>query len=82
MAGQDFNARFRAAIDEVVGTDRLPADIDPNQSLEALGLDSLDVTEVLATLEDKFDVRLMDNDTLGTNPTWGGLQQAVEAQAR
>lgn len=51
------------------------AEIKPETEFEALGIDSLDVTEIAMNIEDEFDIEFEADPTL---KTVGELADAVE----
>ena len=55
------------------------AKLDPASTLEALGLDSVDVVSVLFALEEKYGVRV-ETDELSREQTLGQVLDLVEAK--
>jgi acyl carrier protein len=62
--GTDLEARVRALIADQLGIDI--AEVTPNASLlDDLGADSLDVVELVMSLEDTFDIEVPDEEVEG-----------------
>ena len=55
----DLSNRLRTIVAEQLGVDRVEVSPDSN-ILDDLGADSLDVVELLMTLEDEFDIEVPD----------------------
>jgi acyl carrier protein len=59
--GEDLTARIRAIVAEQLGVE--PDEVNPHANiLDDLGADSLDVVEMVMTLEEAFDIEVPDED--------------------
>ena len=77
--GTDLEARVRALVAEQLGIDI--AEITPKASiLDDLGADSLDVVELVMSLEDAFDIEVPDEEVEGMR-TIADIQQYVAQHA-
>jgi len=75
MVGNDVTGRVCALVAEQLGVDL--AEITPEASiLDDLGADSLDVVELVMSLEDAFDIEVPDEDVEAMR-TVGDIQQYV-----
>lgn len=75
--GKELEGRIFRLIADQLGVD--VAELTPNASiLEDLGADSLDVVELVMSLEDVFDIEVPDEAVEGIR-TVGDLQQYVAA---
>ena len=73
--GNDLTGRIRALVADQLGVDL--AEITPEASiLDDLGADSLDVVELVMSLEDAFDIEVPDEEVEGMR-TIGDIQQYV-----
>jgi acyl carrier protein len=76
--GTDLEARVRTLVAEQLGIDI--AEIIPSASiLDDLGADSLDVVELVMSLEDAFDIEVPDEEVEGMR-TIADIQQFVAAR--
>ena len=70
--------RIRSIVAEQLGVDL--SEVTPEASiLDDLGADSLDVVELVMTLEDEFDIEVPDEDVEGMR-TIGDVERYVEAR--
>ncbi len=77
--GTDLEARVRALVAEQLGIDI--AEVSPNANiLDDLGADSLDVVELVMSLEDIFDIEVPDEEVEGMR-TIADIQQFVAQHA-
>ena len=77
--GTDLEGRVRALVAEQLGID--VAEITPSASiLDDLGADSLDVVELVMSLEDTFDIDVPDEEVEGMR-TIADIQQFVAQHA-
>ncbi|MFQ5416575.1 MAG: acyl carrier protein [Myxococcota bacterium] len=75
--GNELAGRIRSLVAEQLGIDL--AEITPEASiLDDLGADSLDVVELVMSLEDTFDIEVPDEEVEGMR-TIGDIQQYVIA---
>lgn len=60
-----------------------PADLTPETSLDELGANSLQLTEIIMDVEDMFDIQIEQNtaEAWASLKTVGNIIQAVEALA-
>lgn len=61
---------IRQAYAETKGAE-LPEDISNDQKLAQLGMDSLDVVELLTSIENQPGGPTVEVEELGASPTWG-----------
>ncbi len=70
--------RIRSIVAEQLGVDL--SEVTPEASIfDDLGADSLDVVELVMTLEDEFDIEVPDEDVEGMR-TIGDVERYVEAR--
>ena len=76
--GSDLEARVRSLVAEQLGVDI--SEVIPGANiLDDLGADSLDVVELVMSLEDMFDIEVPDEVVEGMR-TIGDIEQYVVAQ--
>ena len=76
--GKIKEGRIRSIVAEQLGVDL--SEVTPEASiLDDLGADSLDVVELVMTLEDEFDIEVPDEDVEGMR-TIGDVERYVEAR--
>lgn len=57
---------------------KIPDGVQDTDKLQVLGLDSLDIVELLTSIEDELGMDVpVDVADLGPQPTWGRLKAAV-----
>ena len=71
----DFDSRFNEAVRNGFGG--LPSDFDDSSAIGLLGMDSLDLVEVLASLDEEFDIEMPAVEELGDRLTLGGLRKTT-----
>jgi acyl carrier protein len=77
LMGSEMEGRIRALVAEQLGVDI--AEVTQDASiLDDLGADSLDVVELVMSLEDEFDIEVPDEEVEGMR-TIGDIQQYVIA---
>lgn len=76
--GDAMESRIRAIVAEQLGVDLGDITSDAN-ILDDLGADSLDVVELMLTLEDEFDIEVPDEELEGMR-TIGDVERYVQAQ--
>jgi acyl carrier protein len=77
--GSDLEARVRSLVAEQLGVDI--SEVIPGANiLDDLGADSLDVVELVMSLEDMFDIEVPDEVVEGMR-TIGDIEQYVVAHA-
>jgi len=75
----DLSDRIQSIVAEQLGVDR--ADVTKDASiLDDLGADSLDVVELVMTLEEAFEIEVPD-DAVEEMRTIGDIQRFVESHA-
>jgi acyl carrier protein len=75
--GNELEGRIRTLVAEHLGVDF--AEVTPEASiLDDLGADSLDVVELVMSLEDAFDIEVPDEEVEGMR-TSGDIEQYVIA---
>ena len=75
----DLSDRIHSIVAEQLGVER--ADVTKDASiLDDLGADSLDVVELVMTLEEAFDIEIPD-DVVEEMRTIGDIQRFVESHA-
>jgi acyl carrier protein len=75
--GNDLEARIRALVADQLGVNS--AEVTPDaRILDDLGADSLDVVELVMSLEDTFDIEVPDEELEGML-TIGDIEQYVIA---
>jgi acyl carrier protein len=75
----DLSDRIQSIVAEQLGVER--ADVTKDASiLDDLGADSLDVVELVMTLEEAFDIEVPD-DAVEEMRTIGDIQRFVESRA-
>ena len=57
---------------------RDPASLDVNAPLEALGVDSIDVVEVVFALEEKYGITIPFNANMAMSPTFATFGSVIE----
>jgi acyl carrier protein len=78
-ASDDLDTRVRALVADQLGIDI--AEVVPGAGiLDDLGADSLDVVELVMSLEDAFDIEIPDESVEGLK-TIGDLQQYIRTHA-
>ena len=76
--GDQLETRIRSIVAEQLGVD--PGDVTATANiLEDLGADSLDVVELMMTIEDAFDIEVPDDD-LEAMRTVADVERYVQAQ--
>ena len=75
--GNDLIARVRALVADQLGVDSASVTKDASL-LDDLGADSLDVVELVMSLEDTFDIEVPDEELEGMR-TIGDIEQYVVA---
>ena len=76
--GDQLETRIRSIVAEQLGVD--PGDVTASANiLEDLGADSLDVVELMMTIEDAFDIEVPDDD-LEAMRTVADVERYVQAQ--
>ena len=75
--GNDLIARVRALVADQLGVDSASVTKDASL-LDDLGADSLDVVELVMSLEDTFDIEVPDEEVEGMR-TIGDIEQYVVA---
>ena len=79
VSGSDLEGRVRSLVAEQLGVDI--SEVIPGASiLDDLGADSLDVVELVMSLEDAFDIEVPDEEVEGMR-TINDIQQYVIAHA-
>ena len=77
--GKDLESRVRSLVADQLGVD-LSEVIPGANILDDLGADSLDVVELVMSLEDTFDIEVPDEEVEGMR-TIGDIEQYVIAHA-
>jgi acyl carrier protein len=77
MTNSDLDGRVRSLVAEQLGIDVSEA-VPGASILDDLGADSLDVVELVMSLEDAFDIEVPDEEVEGLR-TIGDIQQYVRA---
>ncbi len=73
--GNELEGRIRTLVADQLGVDI--GEVTPDASiLDDLGADSLDVVELVLSLEDTFDIEVSDEEVEGMR-TIGDIQQCV-----
>ncbi len=73
----DLSGRIQSIVADQLGVDKTEVNKDAS-ILDDLGADSLDVVELVMTLEDTFDIEIPD-DAVEEMRTIGDVQRFVEA---
>ena len=76
--GDELELRIRSIVAEQLGVDLTEISSEAN-ILDDLGADSLDVVELMMTLEDAFDIEVPD-ERLESMRTIGDVERYIQAQ--
>lgn len=75
----DMKQELSVMLIEKLGLNLNPADIQADQSIQELGMDSLALVKLLYLLEDDYGISLKTEEVLAVN-TFGDLMSMLEAK--